>query len=97
MTRTLGSLCLFLAAFDLPAIQLIERNGGKTVTREIVSLSIPDNGVVIIIADRIFTDSFQPSAQPATPALKPQESPSRGVSMIVGEVEPRGYGPRTDR
>lgn len=77
MTRIFGFLCLFLAAFDLPAIQLTERNGEKVVTREIVSLSIPDNGVVIIVPDRIFAAGNDGAVQQAKPSAVTKRARSK--------------------
>lgn len=75
MTRILGFLCLFLAALDLPAIQLIERNGDTVVTREIVSLAIPDNGVVIIVPDLIFAAGNEGGSATRGPGIAPARAP----------------------
>jgi hypothetical protein len=51
------STVLFTASLGL--IKLTEINGDVTTTRDMVSMTIPQNGVVIVVPDRIFQSNFE--------------------------------------
>lgn len=93
---------LFLAAFLLflipaaPAAvhRLIERNGDVVTERQVVSVSVPQDGVLIVVPDRIFASTFSPAGTPSSTATGPPPAQKRGTQQS-SSTAPRGNGPRT--
>lgn len=52
-------LALLLPVAQAAAIRLIERNGESITGRDIVSLRVTQNGVVVIVPDQIFAGGFE--------------------------------------
>lgn len=62
MTRTVrlaAVLALLLPAAHAAAIRLIERNGDQITGRDLVSLRITHDGIVVVLPDVIFAARFE--------------------------------------
>jgi hypothetical protein len=57
--RLLMIVCLLLPGLNAAAIRLLEVNGDAPVIERVVAgVSVPRDGVVVIIPDRIFAASY---------------------------------------
>lgn len=55
-----AALLLLLPAAHAAAIRLIERNGEVITGRDLVSLRITHDGIVVVVPDVIFASRFDP-------------------------------------
>ena len=53
-------LLLLLPAANAAAIRLIERNGDAITGRDLASLRITHDGIVVVVPDQIFAARFEP-------------------------------------
>lgn len=53
-------LALLIPAAHAAAIRLIERNGDVITGRDLVSLRITHDGIVVVVPDVIFASRFDP-------------------------------------
>lgn len=95
--RIIAFLCLFLPAFDAPAHRLIEVNGSRVTEREIVSISVPRNGVIVIVPDRIFGDTEGAAQWHESFATGPPLLIQPNNAVSDSKTAPRGKGPRKGR
>jgi hypothetical protein len=57
--RLAAVLLLLLPAAHAAAIRLVERNGDVITGRDLVSLRVLRDGVVVVVPDRIFAAGFE--------------------------------------
>lgn len=94
----LATLLLFLAPAAKPAVyRLIERNGDVVTERAVIAVSIPSNGVLIVVPDRIFSDTESAAPTPQRSTGPPRPTPARGNAVNASSTEPRDKGSRTGR
>lgn len=68
-------ILLFCTPTYAATYKLVERNGDVVTERAVISVTIPRDGVIVVVPDRIFHDT-ESAASPPKRSIRPPPSPN---------------------